>query len=70
MSERETKVTAFCHALGRYKKRKGTGGEGGGEEEENKAKRHSSRMRNREATRKGERADKGNSVATVACHYL
>ena len=25
MSERENKVTAFCHALGRYKKRKGTG---------------------------------------------
>ena len=70
MSERENKVTAFCHALGRYKKRKGTGGEGGGEEEENKAKRHSSRMRNREATGKGERADKGDSVETVACHHL
>ena len=67
MSERENKVTAFCHALGRYKKRKGTGV---GEEEENKAKRHSSRMRNREATGKGERADKGDSVETVACHHL
>jgi hypothetical protein len=67
LSERENKVTAFCHALGRYKKRKGTGG---GEEEENKAKRHSSRMRNREATGKGERADKGDSVETVACHHL
>jgi hypothetical protein len=66
LSERENKVTAFCHALGRYKKRKGTGGE----EEENKAKRHSSRMRNREATGKGERADKGDSVETVACHHL
>jgi hypothetical protein len=30
LSERENKVTAFCHALGRYKKRKGTGGGGGG----------------------------------------
>jgi hypothetical protein len=29
LSERENKVTAFCHALGRYKKRKGTGGGGG-----------------------------------------
>ena len=67
MSERENKVTAFCNALGRYKKRKGTGG---GEEEENKAKRHSSRMRNREATGNGERADKGDSVETVACHHL
>jgi len=67
LSERENKVTAFCNALGRYKKRKGTGG---GEEEENKAKRHSSRMRNREATGKGERADKGDSVETVACHHL
>ena len=28
MSERENKVTAFCNALGRYKKRKGTGGGG------------------------------------------
>ena len=43
---------------------------GGEEEEKNKAKRHSSRMKNREATGKGERADKGDSVETVACHHL
>ena len=47
----------------------GAGG-GGGEEEKTNTDRHSSRMKNREATGKGERADKENSVETVACHQL
>jgi hypothetical protein len=38
LSERENKVTAFCHALGRYKKRKGTGGGEGGKKRRIKQK--------------------------------
>jgi hypothetical protein len=53
----------------RKERGQGNGG-GGGEEEKNKTNRHSSRMKNREATGKGERADKENSVETVACHQL
>ena len=53
------------------RKERGQGNGGGeGEEEKNTTNRHSSRMKNREATGKGERADKENSVETVACHHL
>ena len=53
------------------RKERGQGNGGGeGEEEKNTTNRHSSGMKNREATEKGERAVEENSVQTVACHHL
>ena len=53
------------------RKERGQGNGGGeGEEEKNTTNRHSSRMKNREAIGKVERAVEENSVQTVACHHL
>jgi hypothetical protein len=70
-SARENKVTAFFFHQEDMRKERGQGNGGGeGEEEKNTTNRHSSGMKNREATEKGERAVEENSVQTVACHHL